>query len=73
MPQDEFERFREHVLDDPVLQRRLLQAPADTEGFIAALIEVASGHGYTFDRDEVRATLQAAQLSWMQRGFPVWI
>jgi Nif11 domain len=73
MPQQEFERFRQIVLDDPGLRGRLLRSPADHESFISAVIEAASEHGCTFGRDEVLAALRAAQLAWLQRGLAVWI
>ncbi|MDB5357097.1 MAG: hypothetical protein JWN24_3550 [Phycisphaerales bacterium] len=73
MPRQEFERFRQIVLEDPGLQSRLLRSPADNESFISVLIEAGSEHGCAFGRDEVLAALRAAQLAWLQRGLAVWI
>ena len=73
MSQTEFDRFRELVLDSPALQQRLRESPGDTEGFINLLIRVGAESGFTFCAADVNAVLQAAHLSWLQRGLPAWM
>lgn len=63
---DEFEKFRQRVLDDPSIQIRLRDI-TDRSAFIALTVELGAEHGYIFTPNEVDEALQAGRRSWRER------
>lgn len=62
----DLERFRQTVLGDLSLQRRLRQT-ADRESFIRLIVTVGHEHGYRFTAEHVQDALRAAQRDWIER------
>ena len=66
LPRQNLERFRELVLRDPALQEQLRE-PAETEGFVALVLQLGRARGFTFTADDVTAAMQAGRRVWMER------
>ena len=64
---DGFAAFQRLVVNDPGLFARLQNTPT-TEDFVVLAIELGATHGFTFDADDVRASLQAARCAWIERN-----
>jgi hypothetical protein len=66
MSSTEFERFREHVLNDASLQAEL-SAAADFAAFLPLIVKAGQRQGYDFTAAEVEAAWRAAQRAWIER------
>ncbi|MGA8213801.1 MAG: Nif11-like leader peptide family natural product precursor [Candidatus Sulfotelmatobacter sp.] len=66
MPQQNLERFRELVLQDPALQEQL-KAPGDRDSFVALVLQLGQARGFDFTVHDVTAALQANRRVWMER------
>jgi hypothetical protein len=66
MSSTEFERFREHVLNDTVLQAELSVA-ADFVAFLPLVLKAGQRQGYDFTAADVEAAWRAAQRAWIER------
>ena len=64
----EFERFRQHVLSDLTLQRRLRQT-SDHKSFASLVVREARKRGYYFALDDTVSALTTAASSWHERWF----
>jgi hypothetical protein len=62
----DFDKFRALVLEDSVLQRRLLQE-TKLEGFVELLVSLARERGFDFAAAEVCTAIQQARKSWQER------
>ena len=61
-----FERFREVVLGDPDLQRRLDES-TDAEAFARFVAREGRARGYRFAAEDVTAAIQAGRRAWIER------
>ena len=66
MPGDALEALRDLVVDDPILRRRLLDAPGRPE-FAATVVAIARERGLDLDGDEVLGALRAERRRQSQR------
>lgn len=66
MSQESFEQFRQLVLRDRDIQRRLRETP-DRESFVGATLEAGAELGYSFSAEEVSEALRAGQRAWIER------
>ena len=66
---DEFERFREIVLTDPVLQHRL-RTTADRESFVRLAVTVGREIGYQFSTADVENAMEQARREWYKKWIP---
>lgn len=66
MPPDDFERFRQLVLDDVTLQDALKET-ADVPAFLALARRLGAERGCHFTEDEVREAIRAARRAWLER------
>ena len=66
MSQSEFERFRQHVLADGLLQDRLRQT-VDRDAFIALTVELATDRGFTLTTDDVTQAMLDGRRAWLER------
>jgi nitrogen fixation uncharacterized protein len=62
----DLERFRQMVLEDSDLQRRLLGEP-EMEPFLALVVAAARERGFDLTRVEVQTAMDEARRSWFQR------
>ncbi len=67
MSQEDFERFRQKVLQEPSLQKQLLKAE-NLDAFVRRCIELGQLYGCSFGNDEVNAALQSSRRAWIERG-----
>lgn len=63
---EEFERFRQAVLQDTNLQQQLRET-SDRESFVTLVWELANERGYRFSTADVQDAMQAAQRAWIER------
>ncbi|HEY6229829.1 MAG TPA: aspartyl/asparaginyl beta-hydroxylase domain-containing protein [Pyrinomonadaceae bacterium] len=63
---EELQRFRQRVLKDLHLQRRLRETD-DRESFIRLLVDVGRQHGYRFSAADADDALRAEQRAWIER------
>jgi len=66
MSQLAFEQFRELVLREPELQRKLRE-PEDFRSFVPLLLQMARERGYELKVEEVESAWRAAQRAWIER------
>jgi hypothetical protein len=66
VPDDDFQRFRQLVLDDPTLQAPLRQT-ADQEEFVAEVLRLGRERGFGFSRQDVSDAVNAARRAWIER------
>jgi Nif11 domain len=64
--QEAFERFRQQVLGDVVLQERLRAVPAPGD-FVALLVRLGAEHGCDFSAAEVQQAMRDARRAWLAR------
>ncbi len=67
MSQQDFERFRDQVLQDPGLQEQLVQIE-NREAFLQRVVELGQHNGYSFGAEEVTWAMQANRRAWLERG-----
>ncbi|HXC02724.1 MAG TPA: Nif11-like leader peptide family natural product precursor [Opitutaceae bacterium] len=65
---DGFAAFQQLVVNDSALFARLQNAPT-TDAFVDLAVEVGAARGFAFGADDVRASLQAARCTWIERNF----
>lgn len=63
---DAMERLRAIVLADRDVQARLLATP-DRPAFVAAVVDLAAGHGVPVGAADVEAAMAAARRQWLER------
>jgi hypothetical protein len=66
MPREDFEHFRQRVLEDPALQQALSATP-DLPTFLALARKLGAEHGCHFTDEDVRAEMNAARRAWLER------
>jgi hypothetical protein len=66
MSQENFERFRNLVLEDASLQQKL-RGPAEYADFIELVTKVGNECGYDFTKDEVVFAYNAGRRAWIER------
>ena len=66
MSQEQFEQFRNVVLEDLTLQREL-QSFTGRDEFIARAVEAGAALGFEFTADEVTEAINAARRAWIER------
>lgn len=66
MSQENFEKFRQLVLREPALQKRL-RATTDREAFINETQQAGAEYGYSFTTEDVAEALRAGQRAWIER------
>lgn len=66
MPPDDFERFRQRVLEDPALQDALRET-TDTQAFIALARRLGAERGCHFTAEDVQEAMRAARRAWRER------
>lgn len=64
-----FERFREVVFEDTSL-RDALAAETEVDGFVRLLVDLAAHRGFAMTEEEVRAEVNRARRSWIERQVP---
>jgi hypothetical protein len=62
-----FAAFQQLVLNDTALFAQLENAPT-TDTFVDLAVELGVAHGFAFEADDVRASLQAARRAWIERN-----
>jgi hypothetical protein len=62
-----FAAFHQLVLNDSELFAQLQNAPT-TDTFVDLAVELGAARGFVFDAGEVRASLQAARIAWIERS-----
>ena len=62
----ELEHFVQRVLDEPSLQRQLLEAP-DPKAFSELALRLGAAQGHSFTAEELQAALQEARSSWREK------
>ncbi len=67
MLQEDFERFRDQVLQDSALQEQL-RAIEDRDAFMRRVVELGQENGYAFGVEQVAAAMQATRRAWIERG-----
>ncbi len=67
MSQEDFERFRQKVLQEPLLQKQLLKSD-NLDAFVRRCIELGQLYGCSFGVEEVTAALQGSRRAWIERG-----
>ncbi len=67
MAQDDFERFRDQVLEDLKLQEQL-RGLEDRELFLQRVVSAARELGYSFGVEDVTRAMQASRRAWIERG-----
>jgi predicted ribosomally synthesized peptide with nif11-like leader len=67
MSLENFERFRQAVLDDPALHKELRETPPDEDLFLTAVVRIAASRGFEVTLDDAAAAFQAAKRSWIER------
>ena len=63
---EELERFRQLVLTDLSLQRRLRET-ADRESFVRLVVGTGRDRGFRFTAQDAEAALQAARQAWVEK------
>lgn len=66
MSQAEFERFRQVVLADKLLQERL-RSVADRDAFSALVVESAAELGFALTVDDVTEAVRDGRRAWIER------
>jgi predicted ribosomally synthesized peptide with nif11-like leader len=66
MSQENFERFRQLVLQDPALQLQL-RSTSDRDHLVSLTRELGQEHGYSFTTEDVLEALRANQRAWIER------
>ena len=66
MPPEDFERFRQLVLEDAELERALRETP-DTPAFIALARKLGAERGCHFTAEDVHEAMRAARRTWRER------
>ena len=69
MSEESLERFRQLVLQDPVLQARLRETD-NREAFLALVVQLAEALGYQLTAEEVETALRISRRVWLERGIP---
>ena len=69
MSEESLERFRQLVLQDPVLQARLRETD-NREAFLALVVQLAETLGYQLTAEEVETALRISRRVWLERGIP---
>ena len=64
--ENSFDRFRNRVLENPLLQAELKDFE-DWESFTAAAIATGRRCGYEFTENDIRLAAQAAHRRWLER------
>jgi hypothetical protein len=67
MSQQDFERFRDAVLDDPALQSRLRQPAGDAATFVARVVAAGAEQGYQLEGSDVEAAMAEGRRAWLER------
>ena len=66
MSQEQFEQFRQVVLQDVTLQKRLRNFTR-YDRFIARVVKLGAERGFEFTADEVLEAINASRRSWIER------
>jgi predicted ribosomally synthesized peptide with nif11-like leader len=66
MSQENFERFRQIVLEDLSLQERL-RAIEEREPFVSRVVEMGAECGIEFTAEDVREAIRANRRAWIER------
>jgi predicted ribosomally synthesized peptide with nif11-like leader len=66
MSQENFEQFRQLVLQDKALQEQL-RGTSDRDRLISLARQLGAERGYSFTTADVLAALQANQREWIER------
>jgi predicted ribosomally synthesized peptide with nif11-like leader len=66
MSQENFEQFRQLVLQDTALQQQL-RGTYDREQMVALLQQLGAERGYSFTNEDVLDALRAKQREWIER------
>ena len=69
MPAEDFERFRERVMDSPDLQRELRDID-DWAEFTSVVAREALGLGLVVEPGDIDQARQAARRAWLERWIP---
>jgi hypothetical protein len=64
--EEDFDAFRNVVLEDLSLQKRLRETP-DVQAFLSLVLELGEKMGYSFSEGDVRAALSSSRLAWNHR------
>lgn len=67
MSQEQFEQFRQLVLDDLSLQREL-QGFAERDTFAQRAVELGAARGLHFTAEDVIETIRASRREWSERS-----
>ena len=66
MSQEQFEQFRNVVLEDVSLQKRLRNFTR-YDRFIARVVRLGAERGFEFTADDVLEAINASRRSWIER------
>jgi predicted ribosomally synthesized peptide with nif11-like leader len=66
MSQEQFEQFRQVVLEDVSLQKRLRNFTRH-DRFIARVVQIGAERGFEFTAGEVLEAINASRRSWIER------
>jgi predicted ribosomally synthesized peptide with nif11-like leader len=66
MSQENFEQFRQLVLQDTALQQQL-RGTSDRDQMIALTQQLGAERGYSFMTEDVLEALRASQREWIER------
>jgi predicted ribosomally synthesized peptide with nif11-like leader len=66
MSQENFEQFRQLVLQDTTLQQQL-RGTSDREQLVALTQRLGAERGYSFTTEDVLEALRAGQREWIER------
>ena len=66
MSEENFERFREHVLGNSLLQERLREI-TDRAVFIQSVLELGAECGYEITPEDVEEAMRANRRAWLER------
>lgn len=66
MSQENFERFRQLVLQDLSLQERLRKI-TDRPVFIEKIVEISAERGYEITPEEVEEAMRRNRRAWLER------
>ena len=67
MSQEDFERFRDLVLENTELQAQLREVE-NREAFMRLVVQLGQDRGYSFGVEQVASAMQASRRAWIERG-----